>query len=120
MESAAHKTWRDTHRDQVQAARKKYRETHPGYREAEWRRNLMRHYGMTPDTFDALLEVQGGKCAICGCSEEANGQRFAVDHSHSTGAIRGLLCVKCNAGLGNFCDCTGRLEFAIEYLVKHR
>lgn len=86
-----------------------------------WRRNkLQRHYGLTPEQYDALLERQGGRCAIC--VGEGPGRKgsdfFAVDHDHDTGMIRGLLCSTCNMGLGSFKDDPTRLSKAIEYLVS--
>lgn len=66
---------------------------------------------MTPVAYEALLEQQGGQCAIC---REKPGRY--VDHNHTTGKIRGLLCNACNRGLGLLGDETKRLERAIEYL----
>ena len=54
-------------------------------------------------------------CDICG-KEESNGFDLAVDHNHKTGKIRGLLCRKCNTGIGLFQDSTELLAKAIEYL----
>jgi hypothetical protein len=64
-----------------------------------------------------LREAQDGKCAICGVAEAyAPRKRLAVDHDHRTGAIRGLLCGNCNAGLGQFKDSPELLAAAIRYL----
>jgi hypothetical protein len=51
-------------------------------------------YGITGDDYDALLKRQGGKCAICRARPKS--KRLAVDHNHATGAVRGLLCSRCN------------------------
>lgn len=51
-------------------------------------------YGLTAEEYDMLLERQGGKCAICRAKPKS--QRLAVDHDHKTGAVRGLLCSRCN------------------------
>lgn len=71
-------------------------------------------------SYDVLLKKQGGKCAICGVHEEsyieAHGKKFAIDHDHETGVIRGLLCCKCNRGLGYFKDSIESLKNAIAYL----
>jgi len=83
----------------------------------EFRRNLRRHYSMTMDQYDAILKSQGGVCVIC--QQECNtGRRLAVDHSHETGSIRGLLCGNCNKGLGMFKDSIKLLENAIKYLQE--
>jgi hypothetical protein len=67
---------------------------------------------------DAMLESQGGKCAICGATE---GYNFpAVDHCHSTGKIRGILCDRCNRGLGFFKDNVAILRAAADYLERAR
>jgi hypothetical protein len=54
-------------------------------------------YGITGDGYEALLERQGGKCAICRARPKS--KRLAVDHDHKTGAVRGLLCSRCNHDL---------------------
>lgn len=54
-------------------------------------------YGITGDDYEALLRRQGGKCAICRARPKS--KRLAVDHNHTTGAVRGLLCSRCNHDL---------------------
>lgn len=54
-------------------------------------------YGVTGDEYEALLQRQGGKCAICRARPRS--KRLAVDHNHTTGAVRGLLCSRCNHDL---------------------
>ena len=75
-------------------------------------------YGLTVDDYEALAESQGGRCAICRESPDwkANGGRLVVDHDHTTGAVRGLLCPSCNLGLGYFADSPKSLTNAINYL----
>ena len=77
---------------------------------------LRKEFGIGIDEYDRLLADQGGMCAICDASENYKGRRFAIDHCHDTGAVRGLLCDNCNRGLGLFKDNTDRLDKAIEYL----
>jgi hypothetical protein len=55
---------------------------------------IAKTYGITGDDYAALLKRQGGKCAICRARPKS--KRFAVDHNHVTGAVRGLLCSRCN------------------------
>ena len=72
-------------------------------------------------TYEALLAAQGGRCAICGTDTPGTIQRFfALDHDHVTGAIRGLLCYRCNIGIGNLGDDPDRLEAAARYLRRLR
>lgn len=80
---------------------------------------LERTYGITLQQYDEMLSAQGGKCAIC--KEDCNrstSERLCVDHCHETGLVRGLLCFKCNVGLGRFDDDTSILYRAIDYLKK--
>lgn len=65
---------------------------------------LKREYGLTLDQYDKMFVVQNGVCAICGKSGIIKNQwdtmRLAVDHDHQTGRVRGLLCNRCNLGVG--------------------
>lgn len=81
--------------------------------------DLKRFYGITPEQYEELNTKQCGKCAICGSTESNNSRvskRLFVDHCHTTGAIRGLLCSNCNHALGQFKDSTTLLANAITYL----
>lgn len=60
------------------------------------RANLKRYYGITLEQYDELLEKQEHKCVICDRHEDEFKTRLCVDHNHSTGEIRGLLCNYCN------------------------
>ncbi|MGW3674655.1 endonuclease VII domain-containing protein [Streptomyces sp. NPDC005166] len=81
-------------------------------------------YGLSAEDYAARLLVQGGGCALCGKTPEANGKDLAVDHEHaccpgtrSCGkCVRGLLCDPCNRGLGCFADSPDRLRAAAAYL----
>lgn len=60
---------------------------------------LRRRYGISVEQYDAAVEAQNGVCAIC-YQPCRTTQRLCVDHDHQTGTVRGLLCRRCNAGLG--------------------
>lgn len=75
--------------------------------------HLKRRYGIGADEVAAMIEEQGGVCAICGEAEPAH-----VDHDHATGRVRGVLCFNCNGGLGQFRDRIDVLEHAIAYLRR--
>ena len=79
--------------------------------------SLIKKFGLSLDEYRKILEKQNGKCAICGFSP--NGKSLAVDHNHKTGNNRGLLCDRCNFGLGNFRESREILESAIRYLDSH-
>lgn len=79
------------------------------------RESHLRHeYGITTDTVAAMHVWQESRCLICG-----NGGKLAVDHCHTTGIVRGLLCRSCNTGLGLFCDDEMFLEMAKFYVEMH-
>jgi hypothetical protein len=58
---------------------------------------IAKTYGLTPAQYDELLRRQGGRCAICRAKPKS--KRLAVDHDHKSGAVRGLLCSRCNHDL---------------------
>lgn len=89
----------------------------------EW--TLNRKYNIGKIEYDAMLEKQNGVCAIC-CEAEVfvnkktgRFQEFSVDHDHTTGAVRGLLCMRCNRMLGYGRDDRNILSRAIAYLKQH-
>lgn len=63
---------------------------------------------------------QGSKCKICGIHQDELIKKLVVDHDHNTGIVRGLLCDKCNRGLGHFDDNINKLLNAIEYLKNNK
>jgi len=83
---------------------------------------LKRAYGITLDEYEELLSKQDSKCAICGIDNNGKYRNkpraFAVDHCHTTGKIRGLLCSDCNTGIGLLKDNINFLQSAIKYLNK--
>ena len=74
---------------------------------------LKRNFGITEEQYDEMVKSQNGVCAIC---KRVGARRLAVDHCHTTNNVRGLLCHKCNRGIGNFNDSTELLRNAISYL----
>lgn len=81
------------------------------------RKQNLKKYGLTEDTFQTLWEGQLGSCAICSKQLQRTGPSgFAVDHNHDTGEVRGLLCQLCNQGIGCLQDSPTILQKAIEYL----
>lgn len=80
---------------------------------------MRRAYGLEPSDFSDLLAKQNGVCAICGGQPNGPGKRLHVDHCHTSKAVRGLLCAKCNTALGLLDDNPDRLEAAAAYLRSH-
>jgi hypothetical protein len=102
-----------------------YRASVPGYGKAIYQRtrtetrerHLIRKYGVTLADYDRMLLAQNGQCAICNALEsEQFKQVFHVDHCHTTGRVRGLLCRGCNHMLGAVEDSSETLQRAITYL----
>jgi len=77
---------------------------------------LKRRFGITLEEYNKMYAVQHGKCLICDATESTLNHRLAVDHCHTTGKIRGLLCKSCNVALGGFKENIKNLTRAIEYL----
>lgn len=77
--------------------------------------HLRRKFGITQAEYEQMLDAQGGGCGVCGDAPRP-GQALHVDHDHRTGRVRGLLCVNCNNGLGQFKEAPGRVRMALEYL----
>lgn len=127
LKNKAKFTERNARRDKTERNRKireryasdpEYRKRCLGYRKhPDKARNqqLKRDYGITLEEYNERLLAQGGVCAICKSPPTGRFQ-LAVDHCHSTGIIRGLLCSFCNHGIGNFRDDVQRLASAITYL----
>ena len=82
------------------------------------KKNLRDKFGITLLQYEILFAQQKGKCAICGADQKTLKRRLAVDHSHDTGKIRGLLCSRCNLGIGFFKDSIELLKKSIRYLKK--
>lgn len=95
---------------------KKYKRQDPVYYRALSYKKL---YNLTIESYNLMLEQQNNSCAICDSkSPGRGGSNFHVDHCHTTGKVRGLLCTKCNMGLGYFNDDIEALKKAIKYLQK--
>ena len=88
-------------------------------------RNLKRTFNLTREQFNEKLKAQNYVCACCGeaetgVSKTGGIKNLAVDHCHTTGKIRGLLCWRCNGTLGKVNDSIELLQAHIKYLIKHK
>lgn len=102
----------------------KFREYRRAYKSTdkakEVRRNqlLKKNFGITLEEYNKMFAEQNGVCAICHKHVESDIRALAVDHCHTTGVIRGLLCRFCNQAIGHFKDSEELLQNAIIYLNK--
>lgn len=91
---------------------------HPHLRKIYNNRGNFRQYNLTTEKYYEMLTSQGGGCSVCGGN---NGKRrLSVDHDHSTGKVRALLCHPCNAGIGFFKENVSVMRLAILYIEKHK
>lgn len=89
------------------------------YRDNRKNSQYLNRYGITLEEYNQLLENQNGGCAICGTANAGKDRKyFCIDHNHKTGKVRGLLCPKCNQGIGLLQDSPRILIAAAEYLKK--
>jgi DNA repair exonuclease SbcCD ATPase subunit len=77
-------------------------------------------YGLTLEQYNSMLNQTGGKCPICDVEfkrkGDGGGKHPCVDHCHKTGKVRGIICSKCNAGIGNLNDNIQRIRKAADWL----
>lgn len=81
-------------------------------------RYLLRVYGITEKEFEDKISHQSGRCAICS-SIFTSTKHTHIDHNHTTGKVRGLLCSRCNHLLGHAKESLQTLQNAVEYLKYH-
>lgn len=117
------KRWRDKNLEKARASSRKYYHRNKKTVRAKnkiWAiknrfsiklRAIRRSYGLSPVAYTALVKKHGGRCAIC-----KQRKRLCIDHCHSRGHVRGLLCNNCNAGIGMFKDSKRLLRAALQYL----
>lgn len=133
--AARTKKWREENPEKYKKLMKVYRDENRELykqRSADWyannkehaarrgRKNKLKRYGLTQETFDRILESQNGVCAICGTTEWGSPVKNIphVDHCHTSGKVRGLLCHQCNTAIGHLKDNPEIVMSAYNYLIK--
>lgn len=91
---------------------------HEQWSKTQRKARLKRKFGLSTEEYNAVLQKQQNRCGICGVKQGDIKTTFSVDHDHSNGRVRGLLCHECNMGLGKFKDSTKVLLAAVEYLKE--
>lgn len=100
QEGTAHQRYKERWPDRIKAAQDRYRAT------AKYRRNSAdkarrRAYGITPEQYDFLILRAAGFCELCGAQgAKTDDRELVVDHDHTSGLVRGLICQACNKVLG--------------------
>ena len=77
-------------------------------------KNRIARYGMSIDEYQTIWDAQDGICPIC--ERDIVLETSRIDHDHKTGAVRGILCVSCNSGIGLLHDSPRALIRAAKYV----
>ena len=113
------RNYRSKHKEAISKRRKEKRKANPEhYSKIQRKKRLKQAYGISVEEYEALSKAQGHACAICNTHRTVLKKKLVVDHCHATGKIRGLLCTRCNIGIGLFSDSTLLLHNADRYLKK--
>lgn len=111
------KEYRRKNKESLAEKKKEYYDNNKEKRQNSW---YLREYGISLEDFNEMRENQQNRCAICDIHEiHAPKSILFVDHCHSSGKVRALLCHHCNSGLGLFKDNALFLNTAILYLEQH-
>lgn len=110
--------WHDLNKDRVKTTQREYVsqgrvKTRLRVRDREAR---LAAFGLTLEDEIRLLTQQNNRCPICGTKPK---RQFDIDHNHETGLFRGLICHRCNKGLGLLGDTVEGVQNALNYLLKH-
>jgi hypothetical protein len=110
--------YRTTHAKQHNEYKKAWFNSH---KRAQWRYLLKTAYGITELDYERMVKEQAGVCKLCGDAPKIHRRgtepRLWVDHCHKTNRVRGLLCAKCNNGLGQFRDDPELMKKAAAYVL---
>lgn len=123
--------WRVDNPDKIKEQKRRHYEKHKDkidQKAKDWYENnkeryvnnaLLRKYGVTLEQYNLLRAQQDFRCAVCNMHETDVGKKMFVDHDHSTGKIRKLLCTRCNVGIGMLQDNPDIMECAAKYIRDH-
>lgn len=98
----------------------KHKHKRPYDYEADKDRKLKKAYGIGYEEYQTMLAAQDGMCAICGTLDTGKRRAFAVDHCHTCGEVRGLLCSPCNTAIGSLKEDLGIMQRAMDYVRFHQ
>lgn len=115
--------WQADHYSKPENKKKRIaRQSRPEYQLYIRSFRLKSKFNMSLEDYEQMLKAQHGLCKTCGTDKPggSKGIYFHVDHCHTTGKVRGLLCSACNSALGLVKDNTNVLKNLIEYLNEHK
>lgn len=116
---ASQKKWYNKNQLKLKQYRKQYYRKNKARTKAINRNSVLKHFGLTLESYNKMLMDQNFRCYICRVKVKRLKKSLAVDHDHKTGKVRGLLCNTCNIVLGLVKESTMRLGSMIDYLVQH-
>ena len=111
---------KDYYRNNKEKLKEYNRERYKKHSEIGVNSRFKREYKISLEDYNNLLFKQKNSCGICLIDKNNYKQRFSVDHNHKTGNVRGLLCIKCNSGLGMFQENLTLFNNAMEYLKNEK
>jgi len=114
--------------ERYQANKERYKKRNEEWRQKNlervafnnWTKNIKRYFGITPEDYELIYNNQEGCCAICKKHSSTFRIRLAVDHDHDTGEVRGLLCDRCNRGIGMLKDSPEICRQAAQYIEERK
>lgn len=113
-------SYRERNREKAKEYAKEYYKKNPPHPDKVRERKLKHKFGITLEQYNLKFEEQRGCCAICGRHQTDFNKRLAVDHCHTTGKVRSLLCANCNQSLGLLKEDISVLKNMIRYLEKFK
>lgn len=112
--------WRSERVEIRREQKKRWAAENPERKALVSRESWLGRYNLTVKSWNDLYDAQNGMCAVCSVPLERRGRNTHVDHDHSSGFVRGLLCRRCNRALGLLKDEERVLQGAIRYLRRSR
>ncbi len=113
-------TWRFNNKERCRENNRKWQEKNKEKCRLVRRKSLCKRYGIKIEDYNEMFLEQNGVCAICERKETSRLRgilgNLNIDHDHTTGKIRGLLCLRCNQVLGRVNDDVGILTKMVDYL----
>jgi hypothetical protein len=117
---ARQKAYREKNKDRIKTRMRSWASANRARLNAyRMRQHYKNKYGLTPEEKVELLISQDNRCACCNSDSPNHKQGWVVDHCHSSGKVRGILCQPCNLTLGKVKESKQHLQKLIEYLERH-